>query len=64
MNVPWHRIKSFADQFRRCAVDDATTAVLLAEDDNRPELVATATAALQHLGAAVSTVILPTPAHP
>ena len=64
MTVQWHRIRTFADHFDRCAVNDATTAVVLAEDDSRPDLVATATAALQYLGASVSGVVVPTPPNP
>ncbi|MDG1463621.1 MAG: hypothetical protein P8Q20_00855, partial [Acidimicrobiales bacterium] len=61
MSVPWHRIEAFSDHFARCAVHAGETAVVLAEDDSRPELVKAAVVALQRLGAAVSTVVLPTP---
>ncbi len=61
MSVPWHRIEAFSDHFARCAVHAGETAVVLAEDDGRPELVEAAVVALQRLGVAVSTVVLPTP---
>jgi len=61
MTVPWHRVQAFSDHFARCNVTVGETAVVLAEDDSRPALVETAVLALQHLGAAVSTMVLPTP---
>jgi len=61
MTVPWHRVEAFSDHFVRCAVAAGETAVVLAEDDSRPGLVDTSVLALQRLGAAVSTVVLPTP---
>jgi|TARA_B100001105_G_scaffold83006_1_gene65759 2,5-dihydroxypyridine 5,6-dioxygenase len=64
MAVPWHRIEAFSDQFARCAVTAGETAVVLAESDSRPELVEVATVALERLGAAVATVVMPTPANP
>ncbi len=64
MTPPMHRVKAFAAQFDRCAVDASTTAVVFSEDDSRPELVATSIAALEHLGAPVSTVVVPTPLNP
>ena len=60
MTVPWHRIEAFSDHFARCAVVTGETAVVLTEDDGRPALVQTAVVALQRLGVAVSTVVLPT----
>ena len=60
MAVPWHRIEAFSDQFARCAVTAGETAVVLAESDSRPELVEVATVALERLGAAVATVVMPT----
>ena len=64
MAVPWHRIEAFSDHFARCAVTAGETAVVLAEADSRPELVEVATVALERLGAAVATVVMPTPANP
>ncbi|MDG2427540.1 MAG: hypothetical protein P8M16_03850 [Acidimicrobiales bacterium] len=61
MVIPWHRIETFSDHFARCAVTADETAVVLAEDDSRSDLVDVAVLALQRLGAAVSTMILPTP---
>lgn len=61
MTVPWHRIETFSEHFARCAVVANETAVVLAEDDSRPELVEVAVLALQRLGAVVSTTVLPTP---
>ncbi|HCV35139.1 MAG TPA: peptidase M29 [Acidimicrobiaceae bacterium] len=61
MSVPWHRVEAFSDHFARCAVAPSETAVVLAEDDSRPDLVEVSVLALQHLGVAVSTVVLPTP---
>jgi len=61
VSVPWHRIEAFADHFARCAVVPGETAVVLAEDDSRRGLVEVAVTALQRLGAAVSTVVVPTP---
>jgi len=61
MTVRWHRIEAFSDHFARCAVVAGETAMVLAEDESRPELVETAVVALQRLGAAVSTMVLPTP---
>lgn len=64
MTPPMHRVQVFAAQFGRCAVDAATTAVVLSEDDSRAELVATSTAALEALGATVSTMVVTTPPNP
>ena len=61
MSVPWHRVEAFSDHFVRCAVTTEETAVVLAEDDSRPELVEVAVLALQRLGVAVSTMVVPTP---
>tara|TARA_B100000586_G_scaffold89275_1_gene63446 strand:- start:1476 stop:2513 length:1038 start_codon:yes stop_codon:yes gene_type:complete len=61
MSVPWHRVEAFSDHFVRCAVTTDETAVVLAEDNSRPELVEVAVLALQRLGVAVSTMVVPTP---
>jgi len=63
MTTEWHWIERYAEQFRACAVLEGETAVVLSETRSRPEIVETARLALQHVGAAVIDVTLPTPAN-
>jgi 2,5-dihydroxypyridine 5,6-dioxygenase len=66
MSVEWRWIHTFAEQFKRCALQPNEVVAILSESQSRVELVETARLAAQSLGAAVFDVVVPTPhnAHP
>jgi 2,5-dihydroxypyridine 5,6-dioxygenase len=66
MSVEWRWIHTFAEQFKRCALQSNEVVAILSESRSRAELVETARLAAQSLGAAVFDVVVATPhnAHP
>lgn len=64
MSTEWRWVARYAEQFRACAVGEATTAVVLSETTSRPVLVETARLALGSLGADVIDVVTVTPPNP
>jgi 2,5-dihydroxypyridine 5,6-dioxygenase len=61
MSVEWRWIHTFAEQFKRCALQPNEIVAILSESQSRAELVETARLAAQSLGAQVFDVVVPTP---
>jgi len=62
--IRWAWVARYAEQFRACNLQPGEVAVLLSEAASQPAIVATARLALEHCGAAVAEVRLPTPPNP
>lgn len=60
----WAWIERYAEVFAASDVTAGELAVVLSESRSRPDVVTTARLALQHLGARVADVVVPTPPNP
>jgi 2,5-dihydroxypyridine 5,6-dioxygenase len=60
----WRWIRTFADHFARCLLQEGDIVVVLSESTSRPVLVETARLAAESLGGRVVDVVVPTPANP
>ena len=60
----WRWISRYAEQFKACEVKEGEFAVLLYEASSKAEIVESARAALEMIGAAVADVRMPTPPNP